>query len=885
MSRLDSRLSTIAIGALLLMSVLVAIFPSSAFAQVSEPDSKYRFCGNMSTKNSDGDKIFSERRCYTTLAACNSDPDIFTPGTCTDQGPRGVIAKLAEYIKNPGKALTDLLDATIGKVLAGLAWVFFYFAGVFLNWMTFLLDYSIETAIMSGLLGNLLVVNIGWTVVRDACNMVYIFILLYAAIQTILGIASGGTKRTVAMVIVSAILINFSLFFTKVVIDAGNIIAKGFWDRMKITQGGVTGPSFASWAVLGGKFQTSLDPDAPANMAAAGKKEGFSNVERMLMFIGGGVVMFVMGYVFLAGAVMMVIRIVTLIFLMIFSPFAFLGLALPKLGYFDKWFSKLISATFSAPILVFLLYLITIVIQGADLYAISGARGDTGFGCAFGNVTPACYAIFMHYFVLVALILGALKITSDFSGGMGAKAGQIAKGAIALGGATGIAGAAFAGRRAARVTAGITGNEKVQQFARRIGGIRAEQAIKKADAYAQKAAMGSWDLRSAKVGRFKVGEAATAGLATVTGVNLAKPPIGATILGAQKNKLEEDAEKEKEKMDKVNGAIAAAKASGKKSLKEQEEMINHLLSDELKKDPAVQRKLKEFRDGYINDVFEEAKLKHKENLEMREAYIKSKIGNITERQKQAVMQVDPATGKRVPVLNAMGQQLYQDVDIPIMETAGMIARIDKMKEEHASNVYMQAKSLFPNDPAAQRSYIEENLGGTTTTKRVLTGYDAHGNPIYNLVTTRTRVADKPEHKRKIQKLDTEAQKRQSKQRVADMRELSRPGSTIPTPPGVPASSRDMFVASVMIEEMQKTPASEILDVFEPPELIKYADVLSRDQLRALGKSEDVDENTLRQIKEKLITRDPATGRKAYSGQGEWLDEFIDKNKDSNWATA
>src|SRR3989344_1416303 len=72
-------------------------------------------------------------------------------------------------------------------------------------------------------------INEAWSVIRDLANMSFIFVLLYAAIKTILGTGSD-TKNLIVKIIVVAILINFSLFFTKVVIDASNVLAIAFYD-------------------------------------------------------------------------------------------------------------------------------------------------------------------------------------------------------------------------------------------------------------------------------------------------------------------------------------------------------------------------------------------------------------------------------------------------------------------------------------------------------------------------------------------------------------------------------------------------------------------------------------------------------------------------------
>lgn len=70
---------------------------------------------------------------------------------------------------------------------------------------------------------NIAGIDAGWKTVRDVANLFFIFILLFIAIKMIIGRESGG--KDIKNVIIVALLINFSLFFTKVVIDASNIFS------------------------------------------------------------------------------------------------------------------------------------------------------------------------------------------------------------------------------------------------------------------------------------------------------------------------------------------------------------------------------------------------------------------------------------------------------------------------------------------------------------------------------------------------------------------------------------------------------------------------------------------------------------------------------------
>ena len=71
-----------------------------------------------------------------------------------------------------------------------------------------------------------------WRVLRDLANMSFIFILLYEGIRMILGLEGSNVKKVLSGIIIAAILINFSLFATKVVIDASNIITLGFYNSI-----------------------------------------------------------------------------------------------------------------------------------------------------------------------------------------------------------------------------------------------------------------------------------------------------------------------------------------------------------------------------------------------------------------------------------------------------------------------------------------------------------------------------------------------------------------------------------------------------------------------------------------------------------------------------
>ncbi len=69
-------------------------------------------------------------------------------------------------------------------------------------------------------------INIAWSTIRDLGNIIFIFMLLWVSIMNILQM--GDAKKFIPTLIIAALLVNFSLFFTKVIIDTSNIVAVQF---------------------------------------------------------------------------------------------------------------------------------------------------------------------------------------------------------------------------------------------------------------------------------------------------------------------------------------------------------------------------------------------------------------------------------------------------------------------------------------------------------------------------------------------------------------------------------------------------------------------------------------------------------------------------------
>lgn len=316
----------------------------------------------------------------------------------------------------------------------------------------------------------------GWGIVRDFCNMLFIFIMLYVAIGTILSLHSMKTKETIVNIVIIGLFINFSLFATQVIIDSSNIMARVFYNSNKITltKKGVDSAATAFTSAGGDGViplsEALINKVNPQNLIIrSGEINNISNNQLnngidsnsgsdgtnlgpgqfiliVLMASGVNIVGFT---VFITVGFLFIARVIGLWLAMILSPLAFFTYILPEMAGtkmigWKNWWPDTLKMAFLAPVFIFFMYLILKFLE-ADL--ISDASGK--YGLAFFVATLIPFAFIM------ILLIKAKKIATDMSGEFGemaVKAGS-AVGGMALGGAVG------AGAFAMRGTIGALGDK------------------------------------------------------------------------------------------------------------------------------------------------------------------------------------------------------------------------------------------------------------------------------------------------------------------------------------------------------------------------------------------------------------------------------------------
>ncbi len=310
-----------------------------------------------------------------------------------------------------------------------------------------------------------------WAIIRDLCNLTFIFVLLYTAIRTIVGSANANTKQMIANVVIAALIINFSMFITRLLIDAGNLLAISLFNQIT------------------GNGQTPIDQAIMQSLGLTGLFAGFTtatggNIANVFS-VAFGVISYmqvatilIAFLVFLYAALLMAARSVILIFLIILSPLGFMGNLIPKLAEYSKmWRENLYGQIMIAPVFLLFIFLITKIggsFSDESTTSATSAAGQTlvSSGTTVGTIqlggtsVPIVdgngdYLVYFRYIMIIMLLIVAVKITKKMCGELGKMAEKV--GVAVAGVATGLAvGAATGGAALAlRQTAGRFATDKL----------------------------------------------------------------------------------------------------------------------------------------------------------------------------------------------------------------------------------------------------------------------------------------------------------------------------------------------------------------------------------------------------------------------------------------
>jgi len=361
--------------------------------------------------------------------------------------------------------LIKIIDGIIELAILPIAGFIFWITGQMLDQT---IPYSLGIYdVINGTGGASTAIILGWTIIRDIFNMMFIFVIIWVAIATMLDISKWSAKQMLTKIIIAAVLINFSFFITEVIIDAGNLFGAWFYNGIITTLGSASN-AFHSGATLSAS-NVSLSAGLSTALGVyslytptSSVWGTFSIADSTQSLIGAiirlGVVAF-SSYIFAYVSVLFIARTVSLLFSLVTSPIGFAGGILPQTAdYAKKWWKELLDNVLLAPIFLLFLYII-IAFTATPIFANSNL---------IGNAPTSGFSIaqYFKYFLLAFMILYALRAAKEHAGQLGDTVGKMASqlGQFAVGavtGGAGLVGQLTIGAAASRLAGNQTLNQTV----------------------------------------------------------------------------------------------------------------------------------------------------------------------------------------------------------------------------------------------------------------------------------------------------------------------------------------------------------------------------------------------------------------------------------------
>ena len=363
------------------------------------------------------------------------DPNAGPGNTGTTDKSSSSCSPLNFNIKNCFGSMLEVIGYFILTLMAWLLWL----AGLLLN---LVLN---ETIIkMSANITSMTGINIAWKVIRDVLNIGFIFILVFEGIKIILSISDKDkAKQIIGGIVMTALLINFSMFFTKIIIDASNIATIGFYKSLSGGQSSVTVNSKVIPDGITGSFANALHITSLYDSNSTQT----NTTLKITVYLLGALLFFVLSFVFFAISMMFIIRYIVLIFLLMFSPLGFIGFGLPQLkSKQSEWWTTLIGQCIFAPLYMFMTWVILTLISSEGFIPKGGSLADLTNAGANSDAQMGAIGLILNFVVIIGLAVMSLVLSKQYASQGSKYIGEATEKLTAATGGVLLGGAAHLGR-------------------------------------------------------------------------------------------------------------------------------------------------------------------------------------------------------------------------------------------------------------------------------------------------------------------------------------------------------------------------------------------------------------------------------------------------------
>ncbi|MBI4709341.1 MAG: hypothetical protein HY764_04020 [Candidatus Portnoybacteria bacterium] len=295
------------------------------------------------------------------------------------------------------------------KLLGGVMWFIFSVLGLLLRLAAYIFNFVLEKPELQDFTKSVIVQE-GWRYTRDLANMFFSLILIIIAFATILKLDSYGLKRTLPKLIIAALLINFSLVIAGVIIDFSQVLTKYF-----VNAATSNGAVSITDNIMNGLDMASVFKDEVNMPNLDGEVDALLTI--LIGIFAGSIFILIAAFVFFAAAILFIIRYISLLFLLILAPLAWLFSILPVTQkYWNQWWESFMKWILFAPAFTFFLYISLLMItKGVVLKQMR----NTGEGLTELQQMPGIGSFSIgttiSFVIIIGFLLGSLIVAQKMS--------------------------------------------------------------------------------------------------------------------------------------------------------------------------------------------------------------------------------------------------------------------------------------------------------------------------------------------------------------------------------------------------------------------------------------------------------------------------------------
>lgn len=306
--------------------------------------------------------------------------------------------------------ITGFFYDSVQNLFAYSLSIIFTILGKLLAVIVSILDWAVRIRIYT----DLPIIQNSWKIMRDFANMLFIIALIVMAYGTIFNIPKYDFKSLIPRFIIIAVLINFSLVLSGLVIDATQVLNNTFLNAI---------------GDISGRLGQGLSPaDLLPNTAQIGSFGSVIDVG------GASIVTLFFGIWFLFAFIVSVAvplavafaRIPVLWALLIVSPLAWLLSILPATkGAYNAWWKQFLSWNLFLPYYLFFLYFALYFLSQKDTVLGGMLRGPAGQAVVdenfikYGIDNSVTFGLLFYYVLVGIFLIGGTKVAmsaGQFSG-------------------------------------------------------------------------------------------------------------------------------------------------------------------------------------------------------------------------------------------------------------------------------------------------------------------------------------------------------------------------------------------------------------------------------------------------------------------------------------